>query len=166
MTADFRSTKPDPKNASNVAQRRKVTISLIHEILFRPLDAMGHQGIEGIQERHTWTDIRRSVEEYVIQTHAVQCAHQVTDDHFLCLEHLKASLLSTETPDIHVSIVNPEHPLLSTAWTTHFYHWGVFAGTACIYHSITVFLHGHICDSISFIRLFLASLDFDRSPLC
>ena len=42
-----------------------------HEILFRALDAMGHQGIgkvvARIQERHTWPGIRRTVGEYVSQ---------------------------------------------------------------------------------------------------
>ena len=40
-----------------------------HEILFRALDAMGHQGISKvvarIQERHTWPEYRRTVGEYV-----------------------------------------------------------------------------------------------------
>ena len=42
-----------------------------HEILFRAHDAMGHQGISKvvarIQERHTWSGIRRSVGRYVGQ---------------------------------------------------------------------------------------------------
>ena len=45
-------------------------------------------------------------------TRPSQRAPQITDDFFLCLEHLKASLLSYETPDIHF----PERP--SAAWTT------------------------------------------------
>ena len=68
---------------------------------------------------------------------------QITDDFFLCLEHLKASLLSNETPDIHFPIVDPERPLRSL---DNFYHnvMDVFAGT-----DLTVFLHDRVYVSIA-----------------
>ena len=48
-----------------------------HDILFKALDAMGHQGIAKvlarIQERHTWPGIRRSVGRYVSQ--CMTCQH-------------------------------------------------------------------------------------------
>ena len=65
-----------------------------------------------------------------------------------CLEHLKASLLSNETPDIHFPIVDPERPLRSL---DNFYHsvMDVFTGT-----DITVFLHDRVYVSIASIEQF------------
>ena len=78
-----------------------------------------------------------------------QYAAQITDDFFLCLEHLKALLLSNETPDIHFPIVDPERPLRSL---DNFYHsvMDVFAGTG-----ITVILHDRVYVSIASIGQFL-----------
>ena len=85
-------------------------------------------------------------------TRPSQRSPQITDDFFLCLEHLKAlestSLLSNETPDIHFPIVDPERPLRSL---DNIYHsvMDVFAGT-----DITVFLHDRVYVSIASIEQF------------
>ena len=80
---------------------------------------------------------------HLLITRPFQRAPQITDDFFLCLEHLKASLLSNETPDIHFSIVDPERPLRSL---DNFYQsvMDVFAGSA-----ITVILHDRVYVSIA-----------------
>ena len=44
---------------------------------------------------------------HLLITRPSQRAPQITDDFFLCLEHLKALLLSNETPDFHFPIVDP-----------------------------------------------------------
>ena len=77
-----------------------------------------------------------------------QCAPQITDDFFLCLEHLKAFLLSNGTADIHFPIVDPERPLRSL---DNFYHsvMDVFAETG-----ITVILHDRVYVSIATIGHF------------
>ena len=80
-------------------------------------------------------------------------APQITDDFFLCMEHLKASSLSNETPDIHFPIVDPGRPLRSL---DNFYHGvkDVFAGAG-----ITIILHDRVYVSIAKFRNFLASLN-------
>ena len=69
-------------------------------------------------------------------------------DFFLCLEHLKALLLSNETPYIHFPIVDPERPLRSL---DNFFHsvMDVFAGTG-----ITVVVHDRVYVPIASIGLF------------
>ena len=49
---------------------------------------------------------------HLLITRPSQRAPQITDNFFLCLEHLKASLLSNETFDVHFSIVDPGRLLL------------------------------------------------------
>ena len=85
---------------------------------------------------------------HLMITRPSQRSPQITDDFFLCLEHLKASLLSNELPDIHFPIMDPERPLRSL---DNFYHsvMDVFAGT-----DITVFLHDHVYVSIASIEQF------------
>ena len=85
---------------------------------------------------------------HLMITRPSQRSPQITDDFVLCLEHLKASLLSNETPDIHFPIVDPERPLRSL---DNFYHsvMDVFAGT-----DITVFLHDRVYVSIAGIEHF------------
>ena len=85
---------------------------------------------------------------HLMITRPSQRSPQVTDDFFLCLEHLKASLLSNEAPDIHFPIVDPERPLRSL---DNFYHsvMDVFAGT-----DITVFPHDRVYVSIASIEQF------------
>ena len=85
---------------------------------------------------------------HLMITRPSQRSPQITDDFFLCLEHLKASLLSSETPDIHFPIVDPERPLRSL---DNFYHsvMDVFAGT-----DITAFLHDRVYVSIASIEQF------------
>ena len=75
---------------------------------------------------------------HLLITRPSQRAPQITDDFFLCLEHLKALLFSNETPDIHFPIVDPERPLRSL---DNFCHsvMDVFAGTG-----ITVILHDRV----------------------
>ena len=94
---------------------------------------------------------------HLMITRPSQRSPQTTDDFVLCLEHLKASLLSNETPDIHFPIVDPERPLRSL---DNFYHnfMDVLAGT-----DITVFLHDRVYVSIASIEQFnfLASLSFN-----
>ena len=65
---------------------------------------------------------------HLLITRPSQRAPQITKDFFLCLEQLKALLLSNETPDIHFPIVDPERPLRSLH---NIYHsvMDVFAGT-------------------------------------
>ena len=61
-----------------------------HEILFKPHDAMGHQGIAKfparIQERDTWPAIRRTIEQYVSQCRTCQ---QIRDKSGEVQFHLK-----------------------------------------------------------------------------
>ena len=85
---------------------------------------------------------------HLLITRPPQRAPQITDDFFLCLEHLKALLLSNETPDIHFPIVDPERPLRSI---DNFYHsvMDVFAGTG-----ITVILHDCVYVSFASIEQF------------
>ena len=85
---------------------------------------------------------------HLMITRPSQRSPQITDDFVLCLEHLKASLLSNETPDIHFPIVDPERLLRSL---DNFYHSvvDVFAGT-----DITVFLHDRVYVSIASIEQF------------
>ena len=85
---------------------------------------------------------------HLMITRPSQRSPHITDDFFLCLEHLKASLLSNETPDIHFPIVDPERPLRSLV---NFYHsvMDVFAGT-----DITAFLHDRVYVSIASIEQF------------
>ena len=77
-----------------------------------------------------------------------QRAPKITDEFFLCWEHLKALLLSKETPDIHFPVVDPERPLRSL---DNFYHsvMDVFAGTGT-----TVILHDRVYVSIASIGQF------------
>ena len=74
---------------------------------------------------------------HLMITRRSQRSPQITDDFFLCLEHLKASLLSNETPDIR-SLDNFYHSVMD-----------VFAGT-----DITVFLHDRVYVSIASIEQF------------
>ena len=85
---------------------------------------------------------------HLLITRPSQRAPQITDDFFLCLEHLKAILLSNETPDIHFPIVDHGRPLRSL---DNFYHsvMDVFAGTG-----ITVILHDRVYVSIATIGKF------------
>ena len=85
---------------------------------------------------------------HLMITRPSQRSPQITDDFVLCLEHLKASLLSNETTDIHFPIVDPERPLRSL---DNFYHsvMDVFAGT-----DITVVLHDRVHVSIASIEKF------------
>ena len=86
---------------------------------------------------------------HLLITRPSQRAPPITDDFFLCLQRLKALLLSNETPDIHFPIVDPERPLCSL---DNFYHSvvDVFAGTG-----ITVILHDRVYVSIASIGQFL-----------
>ena len=85
---------------------------------------------------------------HLLITRRSQRAPQIADDFFLCLEHLKALLLSNEIPDIHFPIVDPERPLRSL---DSFYHsvMDFFAGTG-----ITVILHDRVYVSIASIGQF------------
>ena len=85
---------------------------------------------------------------HVLIARPSQRASQITDDFFLCLEHLKASLLSNDTPSVHFPIVDPERPLRSL---DSLYHsvMEVFAGTG-----ITVILHDCVYVSIASIGPF------------
>ena len=85
---------------------------------------------------------------HLMITRPYQRSPQITDDFVLCLEHLKASLLSNETLDIHFPIMDPERPLRSL---DNFYHsvMDVFAGT-----DITVFLHDRVYVSTASIEQF------------
>ena len=80
---------------------------------------------------------------HLLITRPSQRPPQITDDFFLCLEHLKASLLFNESLDIHFPTVGPERPLRSL---DSFYHsvMDVFAGTG-----ITVILHDRVYVSIA-----------------
>ena len=85
---------------------------------------------------------------HLLITRPPQRAPQIIDDFFLCLEHLKALLLSNETPDYDFPIVDPERPLRSL---DNFYYsvMDVFAGTG-----ITVILHDRVYVSIASIGQF------------
>ena len=85
---------------------------------------------------------------HLMITRPSQRSPQITDDICLCLEHLKASLLTNDTPDIHFSMMGPERPLRSL---DNLYHsvMDVFAGTG-----ITVFLHDRVYVSIASIEQF------------
>ena len=85
---------------------------------------------------------------HLLITRPSQRAPQITDDFFSCLEHLKASLLSNETPIIHLPIMDPEHPLRSS---DNFYHgvMDVFTG-----NGITVILQDRVYVSITSIAQF------------
>ena len=86
---------------------------------------------------------------HLLITRPSQRAPQNTDDFFFCLEHLKASFLSDETPSNHFPIVKPERPLHIL---DNLYHsvMDVFAGTG-----ITVTLHDRVNASTSSIGQFL-----------
>ena len=77
-----------------------------------------------------------------------QRAPQISDDLLLCLEHLKASLLSNETSSIHFPIVDPERPLRSLDSSYHSVM-DVFEGTG-----ITVIQHDRVYVSSASIEQF------------
>ena len=93
----------------------------------------------------------------ILITRPSQRSPQSTDDLFLCLEPLKASILLNGTPDFHFPMMDPERRLRSL---DKFYHsvMDVFAGTG-----ITKLLHDRVYVSIASIGQLpvLASLNFN-----
>ena len=75
---------------------------------------------------------------HLLITRPSQRVPHITDDFLPSLGHLKASLLSNETPDIHFRIIDPERPLRSLDNFSQSVM-DVFAGTG-----ITIILHDRV----------------------
>ena len=92
---------------------------------------------------------------HLMITRPSQRSPQITDDFFLCLEHLKASLLSNETPDIHFPIVDPY---------AHFAVWTIFIIVSWTFLQELISLYFCMIASMSplpVLNNFLASLSFN-----
>ena len=79
-----------------------------HEILFRAHDAMGHQGIakvvSRIQERHTWSGIRRSVGQYVSQCLTCQQVRDRPGDVRFHLKNIQSGYFNELVQNDHLKI--------------------------------------------------------------
>ena len=84
-----------------------------HEILFRAHDAMGHHGISKvvarIQERHTWSGIRRSVGRYVGQCLTCQQVRDKPGDVRFQLKNIQSGYFNELVQYDHLKICTSDN---------------------------------------------------------